>query len=110
MIDTVDEELKYVKDGILLLILKPTWDYHLLSFIPSKGVDNDKGYNPKNCIWIHQKYQPRNQSTNRKVTYRGKTQCLAAWAEEFGMRSGMLGARLKRGWELGEALNTPSLK
>jgi hypothetical protein len=59
-------------------------------------VKNDVGYEPGNCVWASMKQQARNQSTNRLIEYDGRTQCLAAWAEEFGTTSDVLWKRLNR--------------
>lgn len=40
-------------------------------------------------------------------TYRGLTQPLKDWAEQYGLAVTTILSRLKRGWEIGEALTTP---
>lgn len=45
-------------------------------------IDTNGNYEPSNCKWATWKEQERNRTNNRLITYRGKTQCLAAWAEE----------------------------
>lgn len=48
-------------------------------------VENNRGYSPDNCVWADKKTQNRNTRQNRLVTFRGKTQCVSAWAEELGL-------------------------
>jgi hypothetical protein len=82
-------------------------------------IDNMKGYNcgkcseclsldrQPNCRWAIQKEQARNKRNNRLVSHDGRTQCLAAWAEEKGLGWETLSCRLARGWTVERALNTP---
>lgn len=67
-------------------------------------INNAKGYYPGNCRWEDKKQQARNRSTSRLLTHRGKTQCLALWAEEANLPAGMVWKRLRRGWPLSKAL------
>jgi len=68
-------------------------------------LDNDGNYSPENCRWVTHRDQNRNYSRNHKVTYNGKTMCLAEWAEEFGLEPSTVSARIKRGWSVEEALS-----
>lgn len=45
-------------------------------------------YEPSNCYWLHRKKQNRNKSNNIRVTFQGKTKCLADWADHFGISYG----------------------
>ncbi len=72
-------------------------------------LNNDKGYESGNCAWRTQKQQCRNRRSNHVVTHGGKTQCVAAWAEELGIAYGTLLYRLKR-WTVEAALATPMLR
>lgn len=68
---------------------------------------NFKGnYTPKNCIWATQKAQQRNKGNNRLITFKGKTQCVSAWAEELNMGD-LIQNRLDKGWSGKRALTTP---
>jgi len=70
-------------------------------------VRNGEGYRPGNCCWATYKVQGRNRRNNRLITYKRKTQSLAAWAEESGISYGALKLRLRLGWPVGVALRTP---
>lgn len=69
--------------------------------------NNNKGYNKFNCKWVTPKEQARNRRNNHLETYKGKTQCVAAWAEAVGIKSCTLLMRLRRGWSIEKALTTP---
>lgn len=70
--------------------------------------NNDKDYKPENCRWATQKQQQRNRGNNHNITFNGKTQCIAAWAEELGIKISTLGMRLTTyGWSVKRALTTP---
>jgi len=72
-------------------------------------IENTKGYQPGNVRWATRKEQMRNRPDNRLLTAFGRTQCLAAWVEEFGMARGTLIARLRR-MSLEQALTQPVRK
>jgi hypothetical protein len=69
--------------------------------------DNNGDYEPGNCCWATSKAQGRNKRGNRLFTVWGRTQCAAAWAEEYGMSKQTLRARLLRGWSMERILTTP---
>lgn len=70
--------------------------------------DHNGDYCPENCIWTTQKRQTRNCRDNRYLTFNGKTQCLADWADEIGVLAGTLHSRLYRhGWTVEQALTLP---
>jgi hypothetical protein len=70
-------------------------------------IDNDLGYGPLNCRWATPTEQGRNTSTNRLITWDGKTLCLSEWAELTGFRSGTIANRLNLGWPVERALTAP---
>ena len=70
-------------------------------------VKNDLPYGPENCVWATAKEQSRNRpGFNVNIEYQGRTQCIAAWAEEFKIKRTTLDYRLKAGWSIEKALTT----
>ena len=79
---------------------------------PLKGqrldrINNDGDYEPSNCMWVSPKENSRNTRSNVCLTFKGKTQCLAAWAEEYGINYSTFFSRLSSGWSLEKILTTP---
>ena len=71
-------------------------------------IDNDSGYSPENCRWVSQKTQSNNQRSNVLITFNGKTQTRAQWAEELGLSASVIRDRMERyGWDTQRALTTP---
>jgi len=69
-------------------------------------VDNNKGYYKENVRWATKIEQARNTSTNRILKFKGKTQCVAAWAEELGVSAAVIHSRLKK-MSVAKALTIP---
>lgn len=70
-------------------------------------IDNSKGYEPKNCKWSTQTEQCNNRCTNRVLEYKGERYTLANLSRKVGIKKTTLGERLKRGWSVEEAAETP---
>ena len=71
-------------------------------------VDNTKNYSKNNCRWANWVQQNRNRSNNIKLRYRGKRWLLLELAEYVGIRWETLRMRIKRGWSIEEAVETPA--
>lgn len=69
-------------------------------------VDTNGNYCPENCRFTDRSGQMRNTRRTRMLTYNGKTQSVAAWAEETGIRSGTIYTRLNAGWSVEKTLTT----
>lgn len=77
-----------------------------------KGTSLDRinpngNYEPSNCRWATKTEQARNVSDIRTVTHNGKTQTIASWAEELGVKACTLHMRLFRGWSVADTLEKP---
>ena len=68
---------------------KPTPEHSL------ERKDNDGNYEPGNCVWIPMVEQSRNSSQNVRITYDGRTQILADWARETGIKERTIQFRIK---------------
>lgn len=69
-------------------------------------IDSDKGYCKDNCRWATQAEQTRNRRSVLKITWNGKTQIAAEWADELGIPRDALYYRLRSGWTVERALST----
>lgn len=70
-------------------------------------INNNGNYCPENCRWVNQKTQQNNKRNNVRLTYNNKTQTIAQWADELGMKYNTLDERLRKGWSVEKALTTP---
>lgn len=70
-------------------------------------INNDGNYCKSNCKWSTSKQNSRNRRDHRIVIFNGKTQCLASWADETGIRANTLLYRINNGWSIQEAFTTP---
>jgi len=70
--------------------------------------DVNGNYNKDNCRWATNVEQGRNRRNNTILTYNGKSQCIAAWADELGISQKIISSRRnKLGWSIERALSTP---
>lgn len=73
-------------------------------------IDVNGNYEPGNVRWATQKEQIENTRVVRLVTLNGKTQSISAWEREMGLSRGQVRSREKAGWNLEQAILTPSVK
>lgn len=76
--------------------------------IERRDVNGD--YEPSNCIWATRQVQANNTRRNRYLTYEGRTQTMAAWAAERGIKPSTLRTRLTNGFSLARALGFKEVK
>ena len=69
--------------------------------------DTNGDYEPGNCRCATQTEQQRNRTNNRVVQVAGKSVCLMQACEEAGLPYQTVWARLKYGWSIERALETP---
>ncbi len=67
-------------------------------------INNSKGYSPTNVRWTTRTVQMGNTRYARRLTYRGRTQAMSAWAREIGITYQSLAKRLRVGWTVAEAV------
>ena len=87
--------------------------YHVKKFgkknTKIERIDNDDGYNNKNCKWATNHEQARNQRTNVYIEFNNERMILEDWANRININSSSLCNRLKKlNWTIEKALTTPS--
>jgi hypothetical protein len=68
-------------------------------------IDNNLGYEPKNCRWATRVDQNNNTRSNRRVKYQGKQMTLAELSREVDVRVYTLRGRLESGMTVEEAVH-----
>lgn len=69
--------------------------------------DNSKGYSRGNCRWATRKQQMNNMRRNRLLTHDGSTLTVAQWTKLKGLTENLIAGRLRMGWSVARAIDTP---
>lgn len=86
----------------------PRWRRSFWLFVKDMGasrgldldrIDNDGGYNPKNCRWTDRRTNANNRSSNVRISHAGKTMTMAQWAIETGIKAATIQRRKEAGVE-----------
>lgn len=70
-------------------------------------VNVNGNYEPENCIWTTNSRQGRNKRITVKYKYKGKEYSLYDLADLADINPGTLESRLRRGWSIEKAVETP---
>jgi hypothetical protein len=69
--------------------------------------DNNGNYEPGNVRWATMREQGCNKRSNRLLTYRGETMPVIQWCRRMAIPKNAVLTRLRRGWSVERALETP---
>jgi hypothetical protein len=73
-------------------------------------IDVNGDYSPENCRFVDIKTQCNNRTTNFLITYDGLTMNATGWGKKKGLNPSTIIKRIKSGWNIKEALETPLCK
>jgi len=69
--------------------------------------DNNGNYEPGNVEWATQQTQCNHRSNSRILEHNGRKQTMTQWSRELGIGVTTIFLRIKSGWAVDRALETP---
>lgn len=69
--------------------------------------NNDGNYTKGNCRWVDNLVQQNNTRANIMIQYSGEIRTLAEWNRKSDLPPNTIGWRIKRGWSVKDAIETP---
>lgn len=72
-------------------------------------IDNDKGYIPNNVRWATPTVQRTNSRRVRLIEHNGESLPLKTMCDKYGINRATFKDRLKAGWTIADALETPPM-
>ena len=73
-------------------------------------IDVNGNYEPDNCRWITREEQQSNKRNNKIIEYDGHKYTMTNLARKFNINPDRFAERLRNGWTIEKALNTPVKK
>jgi hypothetical protein len=73
-------------------------------------LDSNGDYCPENCVWADRIEQNNNTSRNHYAEWNGGAYTIAELSKISGIKQNTLLYRIRRGWSVDKAMNTPTLK
>ena len=70
-------------------------------------IDVNGNYEPSNCRWVTNREQQNNKRNNHLLSFNGKEQTIAEWAEETGLDWMVIYDRIRNGWTVERTLTEP---
>lgn len=94
------------------------WRQSFLNFFADMGAkpsrahslerkNNDRGYHPANCKWGTKRDQSYNTRRNHRYSFRGRMLTITEWSAVIGIKPETIRTRIRNGWSLKKALETP---
>lgn len=106
------ERKNYYDKGIRVCL---RWSESFENFLADMGpapegysidrIDGNSWYEPNNCRWSTSTQQANNMSRNSIIEYNGRSQTIAMWAKEIGVKQNTLYYRISRGIPIDRAMH-----